>query len=209
LRFQPIKAASSLPYTFRIGFNAKNAKIFAKFTKTLPRILPLCVLCGLRLASFAFSAGRILVTLCTLRVGSKTKNATIFAKTAKNPPKTPAKLKLSKTKVNLVDHNKDIYPSSPLEAQTAQNAQNPQNAQIDTKCTNCTVSTRPGSVFGRRAGKLRFPDMPTKNPGGLATDGIFFRPRRSRVSPLGGIELAGASPECNADGLAHPDEKRS
>src|SRR5690606_865428 len=127
LRFQPIKAASSLPYTFRIGFNAKTAKTFAKIAKTLPRILPLCVLCRLRFANFAFSVGRMLVTLCTLRVGSKTKNATIFAKTAKNPPKTPAKLKLSKTKVNLVDHNKDIYPSSPLEAQTAQNAQNPQN----------------------------------------------------------------------------------
>src|SRR5690606_22020121 len=44
LRFQPIKAASSLPYTFRIGFNAKTAKTFAKIAKTLPRILPLCVL---------------------------------------------------------------------------------------------------------------------------------------------------------------------
>ena len=48
-------AAISL-FTLHVGFNAKNPKILAKVSKTLPRDPSLCVLCGPHFAAFAFSA---------------------------------------------------------------------------------------------------------------------------------------------------------
>ena len=56
LRFLLIRPALSLSYILRIGFNAKNAKVFAKFPKTLPRDSTLCELCDLSFATLAFSA---------------------------------------------------------------------------------------------------------------------------------------------------------
>ncbi|MCE7960886.1 MAG: hypothetical protein DYH05_00140 [Acidobacteria bacterium ACB1] len=57
LRLPPIELHVISLCTLHVDPNAKNAKVIAKLSKTLPRDSFPCVLCGPRSATFAFTAG--------------------------------------------------------------------------------------------------------------------------------------------------------